>query len=311
LYASDTDGDDGSGGGGGRSGSGSDRFATCSFDGQRVQVGVMGMFHALDQTIDNQLALSANGGQSWWRPSRRPNVPLRPLGEWGSGLIWPFRSLVTDAADDATLHMYFSGTEGLHGDLLSTLPAEVLAAGLKPSAAAPSGAGSGTWSWSPIRSYAGLTGGEGGTDYEAMSFARTSILFSGALMRSSWSKGRLHLFVPASGGRHAGVAVTKPMPVTAITGGGTGAVQLRVNAVAVRGGSIAAELVDGSSADPPATAPPLPGFTLADCAGFAGDDEHGVVAWSGGALPAGVTAVRVRLIVLRARVYGMNFVFAG
>jgi hypothetical protein len=121
-------------------------------------VGVLGLFHALEQTIDNQLALSADGGQSWWRPARRPNVPLRPLGEWGSGLIWPFRSLVTDAADAATLHMYFSGTEGLHGDLLSTLPAEVLAAGLKPAAgtAPPPGAGAGTWSWSPIRSYAGL-----------------------------------------------------------------------------------------------------------------------------------------------------------
>ena len=133
--------------------------------------------------------------------------------------------------------------------------------------------------------------------------------------------------MPASGGRHAGVAVTKPLPVAAITGGGGGggagagagaggAVQLRVNAVAVRGGSVAAELVDGSSssgadADPPATAPPLPGFALADCAAFAGDDEHGVVTWSGGALPAGVTAVRVRLVVLRARVYGMNLEFAG
>ena len=115
LYASDTDGDDdddddgqsnGSGGGGGHSGSGSERFAACSFGGRRVQVGVLGLFHALDQTIDNQLALSADGGQSWWRPARRPNVPLRPLGEWGSGLIWPFRALVTDAADAATLHMY-------------------------------------------------------------------------------------------------------------------------------------------------------------------------------------------------------------
>jgi hypothetical protein len=44
----------------------------------------------------------------------------------------------------------------------------------------------------PIRSYAGLTGGEGGADYEPMSFSRTSIWFSGALMRSSWARGRLY-----------------------------------------------------------------------------------------------------------------------
>jgi hypothetical protein len=67
------------------------------------------MFHAISQTIDNQLALSADDGRSWWRPARRPNVPLAPLGEWGSGLIWPFRSLVTDAHDNFTLHMFYSG----------------------------------------------------------------------------------------------------------------------------------------------------------------------------------------------------------
>ena len=43
---------------------------------------------------------------------------------------------------------------------------------------------------------------------------------------------------------------------------------------------------------------------------FEGDSEAGVVAW-GSPLPAGVTAVRVRLVVLRARVYGMHLARVG
>jgi hypothetical protein len=302
------------------SGSGMGRFAACSFNGDRIIVGVIGMFHALSQTIDNQFALSSDGGLSWWRPGRRPNVPLQPLGEWGSGLIWPFRSLVADAADTtgSTVHMYFSGTEGLHGDMFSTLPAEVLAQGQQAMGPGPGGAGGGTWNYGPIRSYPGLVGGEGGKNYQAMSFSRTSIWFSGALMRSSWSRGRLFALVPASGGIHPGVAVTKPLAVADISRGGGGrggadgsapVIQLRVNAVTVRAGRVSAELVDWTHADAStacATAPPLPGFSLADCTAFEGDQEHGVVSWKGGALPAGVTAVRVRLVVLRARVYGMH-----
>ena len=238
-------------------------------------------------------------------------MPLAPLGDWGSGLIWPFRSLVTDARDNSTLHMFYSGTEGLHGDLFSTMPAEVLARGQR--AAGFDGAGGGTWSYSPIRSYPGLAGGEGGADYEPMSFARTSIWFVGAMMRSSWSRGRLHALVPAAGGSHAGVAVTKPIVITTIGGGGQpAAIVLRVNAVTVGKGSVAAELINWSCTNTSqlpdvATAAPMPGFSLAECRTFQGDAQHGVVTWgSGGALPAGVSAVRVRLVLLRARVFGMS-----
>jgi hypothetical protein len=220
---------------------------------------------------------------------------------------------VVDAADAATLHMYFSGTEGLHGDLFSTMPAEVLARGEEVMGKA--GAGGGTWSYGPIRSYPGHVGGEGGTNYEAMSFARTSIWFSGALMRSSWSRGRLYALVPASGGSHAGVAVTKPLHVTSIfrdphpVAGADAAIRLRVNAVTVRAGSVSAELIDwtnSSTSSSPATTKALTGFSVAECTAFEGDNEHGIVSWSGGTLPAGVTTVRVRLVVLRARVYGMG-----
>ena len=58
------------------------------------------------------------------RPDRRPNVPLQPLGEYGGGLIWPFRTLTQDRDDPTQLHMYYSGTEGIHADIYSTKPME-------------------------------------------------------------------------------------------------------------------------------------------------------------------------------------------
>ena len=57
-------------------------------------------------------------------------------GNWGSGLIWPFRGLVIDAGNNGTLHMYYSGTEGLHGDMYSTEPAELLASGQRAASTA-------------------------------------------------------------------------------------------------------------------------------------------------------------------------------
>jgi hypothetical protein len=79
-----------------------------------------------------------------------------------------------------------------------------------------------------------------------------------------------------------------------------------VNAAAVRGGSLRAELLDASGV-------PIPGYALADCTPFAGDNATAVLAWgasasgSGGAssgavvLPA--SPVRIRFRLLRARLY--------
>ena len=62
----------------------------------------------------------------WWRPGdRRSCVPLQPAGDWGSGQQWPFRSMVPDAHKNGTIHLYYSGCLGPHGDMYSTLPAEV------------------------------------------------------------------------------------------------------------------------------------------------------------------------------------------
>jgi hypothetical protein len=84
------------------------------------------------------------------------------------------------------------------------------------------------------------------------------------------------------------VAVTKPITITSLlalaagtthtsrgsSGTTTAAITLRVNAVTVRNGSVAAELIDWSATNTSqlpdiATAPPMPGFALADCDVFA------------------------------------------
>ena len=77
------------------------------------------VLHTLrDQTIDLQFGASRDG-ESWWRVGdRRSAIPMQPAGDWGSGQQWPFRSLVADAEDPSTLHLYYSGCLGPHGDLL-------------------------------------------------------------------------------------------------------------------------------------------------------------------------------------------------
>ena len=45
----------------------------CGIDGKPVYLGLVGVFHTLAQTIDNQWAISKDG-ETWWRPERRPNV---------------------------------------------------------------------------------------------------------------------------------------------------------------------------------------------------------------------------------------------
>ena len=35
---------------------------------------------------------------------------IRAAGEYGGGLHWPYKQLVPDPKDNATIHLYFSGT---------------------------------------------------------------------------------------------------------------------------------------------------------------------------------------------------------
>ena len=78
-------------------------------------VGITAVYHSRHQEMDLQVAASPDGRPlSWWRPSRRPCLPLAPLGEYGGGLIWPTRTLVEDGDRWVLFH---GATEGLHGDL--------------------------------------------------------------------------------------------------------------------------------------------------------------------------------------------------
>jgi hypothetical protein len=51
-------------------------------------------------------------------------VQFKELGYYGGGMMWPFRLFVPDKNDPTKLHAYFSGCQGRHADIHSTLPGE-------------------------------------------------------------------------------------------------------------------------------------------------------------------------------------------
>ena len=134
------------------------------------------VYHSLIQNIDLQWAASRDGVH-WWRPDRRPALPNPPLGDYGGGLIWPLRSPVIDGPN---LQVYYSGTEGLHGDLFNTRtsgPRHLNARG------------------------------------ESLSRESSSLPYHAALCRATWRAGRLWALAPAAGGPYVGRAVTKRLPL--------------------------------------------------------------------------------------------------
>jgi hypothetical protein len=83
-------------------------------------VATVPVYHALNQTIDLQFAASRNG-REWWRPARRPCLPLEPLGDAGGGMLWPTRQLVEH---DGRLYLFYAASEGMHGDPYLSEPAQ-------------------------------------------------------------------------------------------------------------------------------------------------------------------------------------------
>jgi hypothetical protein len=163
-------------------------------------VATLTIFHNLTQTIDLQWAASRDG-RSWWRPERRPALANAPLGEYGGGMIWPMRQPIID---DGKLHVYYTGTEGLHGDLYNTRasgPRVLRARG-------------------EILSRQSFTYGG---DY-------------GALCRASWTADRLWALAGAHGGYTEGAATTKRADLAGK--------RLLVNANTRPGGALRVELVD-------------------------------------------------------------------
>ncbi len=81
-------------------------------------IAVVTVYHCTEQTIDLQLAGSADGVK-WFRANRRPAIPLKPLGEPGGGMIWPTRGFIIE---NGRAYLYYAGLNGLHGNLYSTMP---------------------------------------------------------------------------------------------------------------------------------------------------------------------------------------------
>ena len=80
-------------------------------------IGLTAVYHSRLQEMDLQFGASASGEPlSWWRPARRPCLPLAPLGDYGGGMVWPTRTLVEDGDD---LVLFYGALEGLHGDTYS------------------------------------------------------------------------------------------------------------------------------------------------------------------------------------------------
>jgi len=75
-------------------------------------IGVIAVYLNRTQTIELQLGGSADG-RIWDRRVRLPAVAVGALGDYGGGMLWPSHHMVEH---NGRHYVYFSGTEGLHGD---------------------------------------------------------------------------------------------------------------------------------------------------------------------------------------------------
>lgn len=79
-------------------------------------LGLVTMYNALSQRMNVQFSASANGEQFWRPIPRTPALSNPPLGEFGGGMIWPFRLPI---AHNGRLYIYYGALAGLHGDVYS------------------------------------------------------------------------------------------------------------------------------------------------------------------------------------------------
>lgn len=193
------------------------------------------------------------------------------------------RQLVPDR-DGEAVHLYFSGTEGLHASIYDTMPAEAFdACGI--------GKGRGCWNFREDR-WGGGTVPRG--DEQLFAPVSNNVWFRGAIMRATWPNGRLWGIVPAVGGEVAAVVLTRNCSAPSAAASAT----LVVDAATVRNGSLLAEVVVAASGQV------LPGFASHDCVPFSGDAAEATMAWGGRtAIPTGGAAVQIRFVLLRARLY--------
>lgn len=135
-------------------------------------VAFINYYDAVIQTMCLQMAASRDGIR-WWRPDRRAALPNPPLGEYGGGMIWQMHSPVVE---EGKLHVYYAGSEGLHGEIHDTRFTPRLEVG-----------------------------------HESVIGVNTPTLpFNTALCRATWEFDRLYALVPSAGGATLGEAVTRP-----------------------------------------------------------------------------------------------------
>lgn len=236
-------------------------------------IGTLAVYHVLTQSIDIQWAASRNG-KHWWRPDRRACVQLKPLGEYGGGMIWPLQSPIQHGG---RLYFYYAGCDGLHHDYMTTELVERFHKGGLPG-----------WPHYPTGLRMGTMGEDAYTPVAGMTW------FHSAGCRASWQEGRLWAAVTASGGPMEGFLGTKVLSV--------GGKRLRVNAATMRDGSVEVELLQDDKA--------IPGFSRADCTAFRGDDPSGLIRWEGGdRCPK--DKLRARFYLKEARLYSFDWVNEG
>ena len=246
-------------------------------------IATLTVYHLLTQTIDIQFAASRDG-KRWWRPDRRPCVPLGNLGDYGGGMIWP---LQVPLHHDGRLYFYYAGCEGLHMDYMTTEMYQNFRKSFR-------------WPHYP-------TGLRTGTEKDSYTPIAGITFFHSAGCRASWKLGRLWAAVTASGGPMGGMLGTKPLSV--------GGKRLRVNAQTIRDGSLQVELLKGTSVsgleaelpdDLVIDEKPIPGFSRADCTAFKGDSEAAFIRWKGGdRVP--VDQVRARFYFNQTRLYSFDW----
>ena len=98
-------------------------------------------------------------------------------------MMWPFRLFVPDRDDDTKLHAYFSGTQGRHADIHSTLAGERFDEAREKLGWVSNGA----WGYKNL-----------GLGMEKMQPIRGTNWFRGALMRATWDSRRLWALVPVA-----------------------------------------------------------------------------------------------------------------
>lgn len=134
-------------------------------------VAFINYYDAVIQTMCLQMAASRDGIR-WWRPDRRPALPNPPLGDYGGGMIWQMHSPVVE---DNRLHVYYAGSEGLHGEIHDTRFTPRL-----------------------------------GVGHETVIGVNTPTLpFNTALCRATWEWDRLYALAPSAGGVTRGEAITR------------------------------------------------------------------------------------------------------